>query len=116
MVAVTLLRSYYRSIDEKDYETLTRLLAEGFVHRRPDTQIEGRETFVEWMQYRRPKSDTTHDVVSMYDESGGEKAAVEGTLRHRNGETWFRFVDTFVIGSDGIERVDTYTDLVSKEP
>ena len=36
-------REYYRAIDEGDYAALSDLIADGFVHGRPDRTIEGRE-------------------------------------------------------------------------
>lgn len=104
----TLAREYYRSIDDDEYETLAEILSEEFVHRRPDTTISSRETFVAFMRDERPERDTTHVVESVYDDDDGN-AAVEGRLLDPNGEEWFRFVDTFDIGDDGIECVRTYT-------
>ena len=39
-------REYYRAIDEGDYAALSDLIADGFVHGRPDRTIEGREAFI----------------------------------------------------------------------
>ena len=103
-----LAREYYRSIDDDEYDALAGVLSEGFVHRRPDTTIGSRDAFVTFMREERPERDTTHVVESVYCDENGD-AAVEGRLLDPNGEEWFRFVDTFDIGDDGIECVRTYT-------
>ena len=122
MDGAALAREYYRSIDEDDYDALAGILSGGFVHYRPDRTIEGREAFVAFMRSGRPERDTTHVVDSVYttrgvngnenrDADGNEKqnVAVEGRLLDADGDTWFRFVDTFDIGGDGIASIRTYT-------
>jgi ketosteroid isomerase-like protein len=111
MDGVERVREYYRAIDEDEYGTLTRLLAGGFVHRRPDMTIEGREEFVSFMRVDRPERETTHDIESVYLEADTENVAVEGRLLDADDEEWFRFVDTFEQVESGIESVRTYTDL-----
>lgn len=108
MDAVSLAKQYYRSIDDDEYGALADILAEGFVHDRPDTRIEGREAFVTFMRDERPDRETTHVVESVYAAEGGNVAA-EGELFDADGEPWFRFVDVFEIGEAGVERVRTYT-------
>ncbi len=113
MDGVSLAREYYRSIDDDEYETLVRILGGGFVHRRPDRTIEGREEFVAFMRGGRPEQETTHVVESIYAAEDGDIAA-EGELFDSDGEPWFRFVDIFEIGPGGIESIRTYTDLSSQ--
>ena len=102
------VRAYYRAIDEDDYETLSDLLAGGFVHRRPDTVIEGREEFVAFMRGGRPERDTSHELSAVYGDSG--RIAAEGTLYRSDGTAWFGFVDTFGFVASGISEIRTYTD------
>ncbi|MFO7925749.1 MAG: nuclear transport factor 2 family protein [Halobacteriota archaeon] len=110
MDGVTLVTEYYRTIDEDEYGSLTELLSAGFVHQRPDRTIEGRDEFVTFMQRGRPERETTHDVGSVYVESGGGKIAAEGRLLDDAEQEWFRFVDTFELAGSRIETVQTYTD------
>jgi ketosteroid isomerase-like protein len=117
-------QSYYRALDEGDYETLADLLAPGFVQERPDLTLESRERFVRFMREERPRRDTSHAVDAVYvDEaasgsgsgsgSDGEPDSVEVAVRGRllddDGERLFRFVDVFVVGKAGFRRLDTYT-------
>ena len=108
MDGATLAREYYRSIDEDDYDALAGIVSAGFVHQRPDRTIEGREEFVAFMRSGRPERETTHVVESVY-AAGDENVAVEGQLLDADGETWFRFVDTFEIGESSIASIRTYT-------
>ena len=104
-----LAREYYRSIDEGDYAALTDVLAGGFVHRRPDTTIEGREEFVAFMRSGRPETDTEHEVTAVYTTEDGDRVAVEGRLLRADGSEWFRFVDAFAVGDGRIRALTTYT-------
>jgi ketosteroid isomerase-like protein len=108
MDGAALAREYYRSIDEDDYDALAGVVSDGFVHRRPDRTIEGREAFVSFMRSGRPERETTHVVESVYTDDDGD-VAVEGRLLDADGDTWFRFVDTFEVGEDGIANIRTYT-------
>lgn len=108
----SLAREYYRSIDDDEYGTLAGILSEEFVHRRPDRTIDGRDAFVRFMREERPERETTHVVESVYRDGDGN-AAAEGRLLDPDGEEWFRFVDTFDIGENGIEQIRTYTDFNS---
>ena len=108
MDGAALAREYYRSIVEDDYDALSGVVSGGFVHRRPDRTIEGREEFVAFMRSGRPERETTHVVESVYADDDGD-VAVEGRLLDADGDTWFRFVDTFEVGEDGIASIRTYT-------
>jgi ketosteroid isomerase-like protein len=108
MDSVTLVREYYRSIDAGDYTALSDVLAGGFVHRRPDRTIEGREEFVAFMRSGRPETDTVHVLEAVYEAEG--RVAAEGRLLRADGTEWFGFVDTFAVGDRGIRRIHTYTD------
>jgi ketosteroid isomerase-like protein len=105
-----LTREYYRSIDADDYETLASLLAEGFVHERPDRTLSGRDRFVEFMREERPETDTEHVLDAVYSTDKGGRVAAEGRLLRADGEVWFGFVDTFDIDEKTIADIRTYTD------
>ena len=103
-------REYYRAIDEGDYAALSDLIADGFVHGRPDRTIEGREEFVAFMRSGRPETDTEHVLEAIYEATAGDRVAAEGRLVAPDGTEWFGFVDVFVVDDDGIARLRTYTD------
>jgi len=100
-------RAYYRALDEGDYELLSALLAEGFVHDRPDRTIEGRERFVRFMREERPQTDTTHPVDAVFAAEGA--VAVRGRLLDADGERIVGFVDVFEFAAGRIDRIETYT-------
>jgi len=128
-VAVECAREYYRALDEHDYDTLEGLLAEAFVHDRPDRTFEGRERFVGFMREERPNRDTTHRVEGVYrppnsasdfghqptdedgvtvaDGTGTADVVVQGRLLD-DGDVLFEFVDLFDVDGGRIARVDTY--------
>ena len=110
MDGTTLVREYYRAVDEDDYAALSDVLADGFVHERPDATIEGREAFVAFMRSGRPETDTEHVLEAVYESSAGDRAAAEGRLLSPDESEWFGFVDTFAVGDRGIGRLRTYTD------
>jgi ketosteroid isomerase-like protein len=125
-------RTYYRSIDDDEYDRLGEILAPGFVHDRPDRTLSGAEEFVRFMREERPMTDTTHVVDALYhggdqgaatvgdgsattvgdDDSGegdtGGEVAVRGRLL-RGGEDLFGFVDVFAFEGTEISRLRTYT-------
>jgi ketosteroid isomerase-like protein len=101
--------SYYRTLDDGDYEALTDLLASGFVHDRPDTTLEGRERFVRFMREERPRTDTTHDVDAVYGPTADDAGvAVRGRLL-ADGALLVEFVDAFSYDGGAITRINTYT-------
>ncbi len=113
------VREYYRTIDDGDYDGLAALLAEGFVHERPDRTLEGREAFVAFMRSGRPATDTEHEVTRVYAcgdadtraaTGDGDRYAAEGRLIAGDGTVRFGFVDAFLLRADGIRRLTTYTD------
>jgi ketosteroid isomerase-like protein len=114
MNGVALVREYYRAIDEDDYAALANILGGGFVHQRPDTMIEGREEFIEFMKSARPDQDTEHRLEAIYTEDGGSRIAVEGRLCRVDGGEWFRFVDSFEISGRQIREIRTYTDAAPR--
>jgi ketosteroid isomerase-like protein len=113
MDAETAAREYYRTIDAGEYDALAALLSPGFVHHRPDREIEGRETFVRFMHEERPDADTTHAVEAVYAESAGDArdtdVAVRGRLLRADGEAWFGFVDVFAVEDGRFVGLRTYT-------
>ncbi|PSP78995.1 nuclear transport factor 2 family protein [Halobacteriales archaeon QS_1_68_20] len=105
--------SYYESLDEGDYEALSSLLAEGFVHDRPDLTLEGRERFVRFMREERPRTDTTHEVDGVYvggppDGEDDPEVVVRGRLL-ADGQLLVDFADAFTFEGDRIARIVTYT-------
>ncbi|WP_255195088.1 nuclear transport factor 2 family protein [Halorarius litoreus] len=100
-------RSYYESIDAGAYDRLRSLLADEFVHDRPDRTIEGADAFVRFMRESRPRTDTRHVVEAVY--PADDRVAVEGRLEGADGDPLFRFVDTFAFVDGRIERLRTYT-------
>ena len=107
MTQADLIRAYYRAIDGGEYDALADLLAEGFVHDRPDRTIEGRDRFVRFMREGRPQTDTTHPVDSVY--HGDDEVAVRGRLLDADGERIAGFVDVFAFSDGRVARIDTYT-------
>jgi ketosteroid isomerase-like protein len=117
-------RAYYRALDEGDYELLAALLADGFVHDRPDRTTEGRERFVRFMREERPQTDTTHPVDTVFEADGSEQSsglrpssdqqsdgsvAVRGRLLDADGTQIVAFVDVFEFSDGRITRIETYT-------
>ena len=100
-------RAYYRALDEGDYDLLAALLAEGFVHDRPDRTTEGRERFVRFMREERPQTDTTHPVDTVFEADG--RVAVRGRLLDADGDPIVGFVDVFTFAGGRIARIETYT-------
>ncbi|QSG04376.1 nuclear transport factor 2 family protein [Halapricum desulfuricans] len=100
-------RAYYQSLDDHDYETLRSVLAESFVHRRPDMALEGRGRFVTFMRDERPRTDTAHPIDAIYESDGG--LAVEGRLLAADGEQITAFVDVLRFDDGRIDRIRTYT-------
>jgi ketosteroid isomerase-like protein len=109
MDGADLALEYYRAIDEGDYAALADALAGGFVHRRPDMTVEGREEFVAFMRSGRPETDTEHAVDAVYATDGGDRVAVEGRLLRADGSEWFRFVDAFSVRDGNLQSLTTYT-------
>jgi len=107
MDQVATARAYYRALDERDYDLLADVLAESFVHDRPDRTIEGRERFVQFMREDRPQTDTTHPITAVY--TGDSGVVVEGRLLDSDGEEITRFADAFRVTDGLIERIITYT-------
>jgi len=110
-------RTYYRAIDDDEYDRLGEILSPGFVHDRPDRTLSGPDRFVRFMREERPMTDTTHAVDALY-HGGGEadgtgrgedgEVAVRGRLLG-NGSVLFGFVDVFGFEDAAIERLRTYT-------
>ena len=111
MDGVALIREYYRQVDTAEGESFSDILSKDVVHHRPDMRIDGREEFIAFMASGRPKRETEHVIESLYREHDGAKVAAEGQLYDSDGTEWFRFVDTFSIGEDGIEEIRTHTDI-----
>lgn len=103
------VRSYYRALDEQDYDLLASLLSPDFVHDRPDQTIEGRETFVTFMRDERPTTNTTHPLAEIYHTDGSSELVARGTLRAADETPLVRFVDVFHFERDAICRIETFT-------
>lgn len=112
-----LARAHYRRIDGGAYGALRELLADDFVQHRPDMTLKGADRFVEFMREERPETDTTHVVEHVYRVTGDSsesveadtRVAAEGRLERASGETWFRFVDIFVVSDGRLRALRTYT-------
>lgn len=111
-----LARAYYASLDDHDYERLASILAEGFVHDRPDLTLSGRDRFVRFMREERPDPDTTHEVEGIYRSEDG--VAVTGRLLTADDALLTSFCDAFSFAeaktrSDErvIRRITTYTQM-----
>ena len=104
--------TYYRALDEHDYETLRTVLSPSFVQHRPDRTFEDRESFVRFMREGRPSPKTGHELEGRFRREGGEgddpTVLVSGRLRE-DDEVLFRFVDAFTLSEGRIECVETYT-------
>jgi ketosteroid isomerase-like protein len=102
---------YYHAIDEGAYDRLAALLTPGFVHRRPDRTLDGRERFVRFMREERPRTDTEHVLTEMCVSADEAEATVfaEGRLVTVDGDDMFGFVDVHRVGGGGIESLTTYT-------
>ncbi|MFB6308295.1 MAG: nuclear transport factor 2 family protein [Haloarculaceae archaeon] len=100
-------RTYYRAIDDDEYELLASVLAEEFVHYRPDRTIEGRDRFVAFMREKRPQKDTSHPIDAVYDSEEG--VVVEGRLLDGDGERITAFADAFSFTDGAIAEIRTYT-------
>ena len=109
-----IVRTYYRSIDDDEYGALGDVLADGFVHYRPDRTIEGRDEFVSFMRDDRPDKDTEHSLEAIYFDDEGAQVAAEGRLLRSSGAEWFGFVDTFEIDQHRIRQIRTYTAFESE--
>ncbi|ELZ34064.1 ntf2 domain-containing protein [Halogeometricum pallidum JCM 14848] len=116
-----LVRGYYESVDDGDYDRLASLLAPEFVHDRPDRTLSDREAFVSFMREDRPEKDTEHDLTAVYravDDDGngdgdGDGDAAEGWVAHgrlvgADGRVRFEFVDVFALSDDGVTRIETF--------
>ncbi len=110
MSAAAVVRQYYRTIDNDEYEILRETLAPAFVHTRPDQTLDGRATFVKFMRDQRPLTDTTHVLDTVIKD--GETVAAEGRLLDPADEPLFGFVDVHELTSTGdrIKHIRTYTD------
>jgi ketosteroid isomerase-like protein len=113
MDADTVVREYYRAIDDHDYGAFADLLAPKVVHRRPDRTIEGRETLVAFMRDERPDAETGHEVTRVFEDAtpddGDAAVAVRGRLRDAAGEQLFEFVDVFSVENERIAEIETFT-------
>lgn len=107
MDAAAVARSYYDAIDAGEYDRLRALLADAFVHERPDRTIDGADAFVRFIRDDRPEHDTRHVVEDVFVASN--RVAVEGSLVREDGPPMFRFVDVFTVDSDDITDIRTYT-------
>lgn len=115
--AESLVRAYYRALDDREYGTLESLLEPAFTQRRPDRTFEDRAAFVRFMREERPMTDTSHEVLTVIvggddgDESpdGESRVAVQGRLLDGAGEELFRFADVFTLVDGRIRRLETYT-------
>lgn len=103
------VRTYYRALDDHEYDRLEAILTEGFVHERPDRTITGRESFVTFMREGRPAKDTSHPLTAVYRELDGEEYVARGRLLDSDGNEITAFVDVFSFSDDRISHILTFT-------
>lgn len=108
MKPTALARSYYDALDEQEYDRLADLLAPAFVQHRPDTTLDGRDRFVQFMREERPDDETDHVIETVTTDEEGT-VAVEGQLYAADGRQIVAFVDVFVIEDGRIRELRTYT-------
>ncbi|MFB1065894.1 nuclear transport factor 2 family protein [Natrinema sp. H-ect4] len=106
MDSAALVRRYYDTLDEHDYETLEALLSPEFVQHRPDRTFEDRDEFIKFMRGKRPNPDTDHDLESVIAEA--DRVAVRGRVID-DGATLFEFADFFDLSAGEIRRLETYS-------
>ncbi|WP_435347855.1 nuclear transport factor 2 family protein [Haloarchaeobius sp. HRN-SO-5] len=106
--------TYYRALDEHDYEALESVLSPSFVQERPDRTFESAAAFVRFMREDRPSPETTHEVDDVFGPTGAGTAsasplAVRGRVCEAD-DVLVRFVDVFELAADGrVARLETYT-------
>lgn len=103
------VRTYYRALDEHEYDRFEELLAPSFTHDRPDRTLDGREAFVSFMREDRPKKNTTHALDGFYENDAGDEIVAPGRLLDSDGEELFEFVDLHVFAGDRLLELRTYT-------
>ena len=109
--------TYYRALDDHDYEALRSVLSPSFVQHRPDRTFEDRESFVRFMRDDRPSPETSHELAGRFrrEGAGGESGDDDGPTVLVRGrvceadEVLLRFADAFTLSAGRIERVETYT-------
>ncbi|MHB9287584.1 nuclear transport factor 2 family protein [Halobacteriales archaeon Cl-PHB] len=112
---VAVARTYYRALDESDYDLLEGLLDPEFVQERPDRTLDGRDRFVEFMRDERPQTDTTHELDGVYlpsgvaDEASASEVVVRGWLLDADDEPITGFVDVFSLEGENVASLVTYT-------
>ena len=106
---VEVARTYYRSLDSGDYDTLEGLFAPEVAHYRPDRTFEGRDTLISFMREGRPQTDTTHEVSAVYETADAPEVAVRGRLLDGDGTPLFSFVDVFEFDEGSIRAIYTHT-------
>ncbi|WP_207586690.1 nuclear transport factor 2 family protein [Halomontanus rarus] len=108
----SLVRAYYRALDDHEYEAFESILTPAFTQRRPDRTFENRAAFVRFMREDRPTTDTSHEVLAVL-VGGGDGAetrvAVQGRLLDGAGTELFQFVDVFTLEDGRVCRLETYT-------
>ena len=103
-------RTYYRCLDDGDYDTLEGLYAPEVAHYRPDRTFQGRDTLISFMREGRPRTDTTHEVSAVYETADAPEVAVRGRLLDADGAPIFSFVDVFEFDDEGsIRAIYTHT-------
>jgi ketosteroid isomerase-like protein len=102
------VRSYYATVDEHDYDALYELLGPDFVHDRPDRTIKGRDRFVAFMRDERPNTETTHELAEVYANGVRTEFVVRGELLDADGEPLFAFADVHAVDGGLIESVLTF--------
>ena len=100
---------YYEALDASAYDDLAALLEPGFAHHRPDRTLEGRDRFVAFMREERPMTDTTHDLVGLFEGVDDGCVAARGRLLDAEDRPVFGFVDVHEVEGASIATIHTYT-------
>ncbi|WP_435359651.1 nuclear transport factor 2 family protein [Haloarchaeobius sp. DFWS5] len=98
--------TYYRALDEHDYDALRDVLTSEFTQQRPDRAFDDRESFVAFMRDDRPNRETNHELDAVFDGENGP--AVRGRVVEGD-EVLVRFVDVFELDGERIHSLQTYT-------
>ncbi|MFB6096297.1 MAG: nuclear transport factor 2 family protein [Haloferacaceae archaeon] len=102
------VRTYYRALDDHEYDRFEAILSPSFTHDRPDRTLDGRDAFVSFMREDRPKKDTTHELDDLYANDAGDEIVARGRLLDADAAELFAFADLHVFEGDRIAHVRTY--------
>jgi ketosteroid isomerase-like protein len=110
---IKVLESYYRFIDDEQYDALFDLFADDIVYHRPGADpIRGKAAFEQFYREERPLEDGTHEIDEYLVD--GDRVSVRGRFEGLldGEEIAFGFADIHHFDEDGkIEVRWTYVDI-----